>query len=273
MMGTGSTTGVMLLAEFKTTDITYAGHTVQLPDDPIYAKFYTKLRAGRWEPETFRVLRRNLNKQTIYVDIGAWIGVTPLWASFVAKSVIAVEPDPKCHAFLSQLARQYANVKVIHRALSNRDHVSIRAVGEFGNSASTVLDISDGESVRVKGYGMTDILKEVGRQPLFMKIDIEGYEFDMASEIEQLKSYEVCGLQIAVHPQIFERNLRGNWLNKRWKTYLETRKLARVLKQQLPNLRIEGHFSLLSYTVFGVLLRPKPIGTDFVFEKAIPVLP
>ena len=80
----------------KTVDVSYAGHTVRLANLPEYQKFYRKLASGAWEARTFETLSRNLDRNTVCVDIGAWIGVTPMWSAQLAKSVIAVEPDPKC---------------------------------------------------------------------------------------------------------------------------------------------------------------------------------
>src|SRR4051794_29174276 len=112
----------------KTVDIRYAGRVVALPDLPQYAKFYRKLRTGQWEPQTFAVLGRNTDENTVYIDIGAWIGVTPLWAAQAAKAVIAVEPDPACCEVLRVLATSHENVTVMQGALSREAEVRINAV-------------------------------------------------------------------------------------------------------------------------------------------------
>ena len=49
-------------------------------DDEKYNKFYRKLAAGTWEPETFAFLNEFLDKKTHYFDVGSWIGVTPAYA-------------------------------------------------------------------------------------------------------------------------------------------------------------------------------------------------
>src|SRR5262245_28505170 len=118
----------------RTVSINYAGHTVTLPDLPEYAKFYEKLAGGKWESHTFETLSRSLDADTVYIDIGAWIGVTPMWSAQLAKSVVAVEPDPKCIEILRSLAVHTSNVTVIEGAFSPCSSVIISAGDEFGSS-------------------------------------------------------------------------------------------------------------------------------------------
>lgn len=253
----------------KTIDVTYAGRTVALPDESRYAKFYSKLSVGTWEPGTFEVLGRNLDKETIYVDMGSWIGVTPLWAAHIAKSVVAVEPDPICIEILNHQSASYPNLVVVHGALASSENVELNSVNGFGNSASSVLGIGTGESVVVKGHRIDEIMKSVGQAPVFVKIDIEGYEYDLSKEIEKLRKYNLRGLQLAVQPQLFEKSLRGNCFARRWQAVAGTRKIACLFREFLPEPKVIGYRSLLSYLVFGILFTFKPKGTDLVFEREV----
>ena len=121
----------------KTVDITYAGRTVSLAHLPEYLSFYKKLAAGLWEPRTFDALAKYLDANTVLIDIGAWIGVTPFWSAQQAKGVIAVEPDPKCLAILQQLAATQPKVTVLAGALANTASVTISAA-EFGASNTSI---------------------------------------------------------------------------------------------------------------------------------------
>ena len=81
----------------RTIDISYAGRTVRLANLLEYEKFYRKLSSGRWETATFQTLARNLDRDTVCVDIGAWIGyaaspgtpkeITTKLAAEIAKAV------------------------------------------------------------------------------------------------------------------------------------------------------------------------------------------
>lgn len=251
----------------KTVDITYAGKTVALPDLPAYRKFYRKLAAGTWEPRTFDVLGRNLDRDTVYVDIGAWIGVTPFWASDQAKAVIAVEPDPKCQEILEALAGTHPNVSIVRGALSPEPRVTINALGEFGSSETSILDIGDGGSTEVSGIRLDDIMRLAGQGPVFVKIDVEGYEFALAYEIAALRNYSVKGLQLAVHPQLLERSMRGSLPLRRIKCAWAVWRLSRVLRGSLPPPALARFGSVLSYVLFGVVFKRQPKGADLVFER------
>ncbi len=251
----------------KTRDLHYAGRTVALPDLPEYRKFYGKLEAGQWEPRTFEILGRNLDRGTVYVDIGAWIGVTPLWASGQAKRVLAYEPDPKCLALLRELSASYANVEVYGAALSSAPSVTLNAVDGFGSSESSALNIGDGEHAIVPGIGIDEIMRQAGPDPTFVKIDIEGYEFELLAEISKLRNHNVRGLQLAVHPQLLEKSLSGGRLARKLKTALRVWQLSRVLRDAFDAPRLAKFPSVTSYILHGVLWCDNPKGADFVFER------
>jgi FkbM family methyltransferase len=253
----------------KTVKISYAGRTVELPDLPDYRKFYGKLAAGTWEPHTFKVLARNLDRDTVYIDIGAWIGVTPFWACKAAKAVIAIEPDPQCLGILRALAPAHANVTVLEGALSQDKQVTIHAVDGFGSSETSILDIGGGESAVAPGITVNEIMRHAGSSPAFVKIDIEGYEFAAIGEIAKLRNYRVRGLQLAVHPQLFEKSLTGNRVWRRLRTAWKVWRLSRVIGGLFPAPTMAKYKSVSSYLVYGILFREQPRGADFVFERSI----
>src|SRR6266542_3878517 len=204
----------------KTVPIRYFGHTVSLPDLPRYGKFYRKLAAEDWEPRTFQMLRDNLDAGTVYIDIGGWIGVTALWASHLAKRVIIIEPDPECRAILAELCPRYPNVVLLEGAFSPSRSVIISAVEGFGSSETTALDLSPGHSLEVLGILVNEIMRHVAGEPIFIKIDIEGYELRIASEIARFADYRLKGIQCAVHPALYERSLGRDRLTGRARALL-----------------------------------------------------
>ncbi len=254
----------------KTVGVTYAGRTVDLPDLPEYQKFYRKLAAGTWEPRTFQVLARNLDQDTVYVDIGSWIGVTPLWASHLAKQVIAVEPDPKCVSILRALAPGYPNVTLLEGALSAETSVNLHASGSFGSSETTILAIGDGPEASAPGLTMRSILGQAGAGPVFVKVDVEGYEYQLGGELAELRDFNLKGAQIAVHPQLYEMSLAGGFLRRRLITAWRTWQLSRLFHGMLPKPTLAKYPGVLKYLLSGILFRKVPRGADFVFERTIP---
>jgi FkbM family methyltransferase len=256
---------IELQLPLKVLEIEVAGRGILLPDLPRYQKFYRKLRSGTWEPRTFATLAANLDKSTIYVDIGAWIGVTPFWASHFAKRVIAVEPDPQCQRILTAIAPRYPEVEIIDAALSPERMVTINSISGFGSSETSALQIGDGASVSAKGITIKSLMARAGEEPVFVKIDIEGYEYQIMNEIAQLGQYRPKGLQCAVHPQLLEKSLKGPKLTRRLRVLFATIRLWRTLAPIAKRRAVPRYGSFLHYLVFGVLLRSSPKGTDFLF--------
>jgi FkbM family methyltransferase len=248
----------------QTVNITYAGQTIALADCPEYAKVYERLAKGNWEPHTFEALRRCVNKDTVVLDIGAWIGVTPFWTAQIAKHVIAVEPDPKCLEILRALAPRYPNVTVIEAALATDPEVKIHAKGQFGSSGTSVLSIGNAGSTTARGVTMDDLLARVEDRPLFAKIDIEGFEFVIAQEIGRLRQSALRGVQISLHPRLYEKSLRGPVVVRRIRAIWDTWRLVAYLKSQLGIGALADGRSLWRYLFYDVLL-----GTRYRFAEIL----
>lgn len=256
----------------KVFDISYHGETVTLADLPEYRKFYGKLASGVWEPRTFRVLADRLGPDVTYIDIGGWIGVTPFWAAKRAKRVIVVEPDPKCRGILKELLPLYPNVTLTEGALSSQSCLTLNSVEGFGSSETSALCIGDGASVTVEGCSMAHLLKLAGPGPIFVKIDIEGYEYAIADELKALDSEAVTGVQLALHPALYEKCLGGFSIFRRGKTLFATWRLARLYHRLARAAQVGSFPSLTAYLARGIVLRPSPKGADILFLNTRPPL-
>ena len=257
------------IGDFRTIDINVAGRMIALADLPEYRKFYEKLGSGLWEPHTFETLSRYLDRDTVLIDIGAWIGVTPFFGAEIAKSVVAVDPDPKCIAILQRLAKGQDKVMVLEGALSNAPSVSIHAVEGFGSSETSVLDIGDGECVATRGLPLEDIIELTAGAPAFAKIDIEGYEFLIGDELARLADFPVKAVQIAIHPRLFEKSLSGSPVSRRLSAAWATWKLARRFRKHFSGPRLVKYPGLVTYILFGIVFRATPRGADFLFEQRV----
>jgi hypothetical protein len=54
--------------------------------------FWDAYEAGDWEPHTVDLFERYLGQTTTFVDVGAAIGATALYAASLAKRVVALVP-------------------------------------------------------------------------------------------------------------------------------------------------------------------------------------
>ena len=170
------------------------------------------LANGEWEPETFELFDRFLTKEVSYIDIGAWIGPTVLYATQLAKETYAFEPDPSAYEEL--LANLNANPSLTniktYKALvgPTTGSVSMGNRKRVGDSTSSVLfsqsDTNwEAESIQLETF----VAKEGLHSPLFVKIDIEGGEYTLLPALERFfEKYEPV-VYLSVHPHVLNRAL------------------------------------------------------------------
>ena len=90
---------------------------------PTHPEFWQLFNANCWEVPTFSILDTFLNEESNYLDIGAWIGPTVLYASKIAKQCYAIEPDPYASFLLqANLSLNHCdNVKVFFNAIGDKN--------------------------------------------------------------------------------------------------------------------------------------------------------
>ncbi|WP_372571507.1 FkbM family methyltransferase [Ruegeria jejuensis] len=151
--------------------------------DPYHSKFWRKATAGQWEPETFAVLDQNLSPDRDYVDIGAWIGPTVLYASRRARHVWCFEPDPVAyrHLIWNLELNDIRNVSAFGVALW-KDTGIVRMAslgGEAGDSMTSVLgDPERGTDVISLAWDQFARSVDLSGVSL-VKMDVEGAEFSL----------------------------------------------------------------------------------------------
>jgi FkbM family methyltransferase len=254
----------------KSKTLTYYGYTAKLLDDPRYDIFYQKLVSQRWEPATFDVLSRLVDADTTYIDIGAWIGVTPLWAAQKARHVVAVEPDPFCTQVLRFLMSENGttNITLMEGALANERIVALGENGGFGSSESSLLSAKSKNTVSVAGISVAEILKRAGTGSKFCKIDIEGFEYEMIDKLVEFAVPEMKALQLAIHPQLLIRSKDWSPVHARFRAAFQTWHLVRKLQNKEFNVAANGR-SPFVYILKNILFAWKVRGTDLLASRVV----
>jgi FkbM family methyltransferase len=169
--------------------------------------FWERVEAGRWEPGTLAVIDRHVDDRSTFLDLGAWVGPTALYAAGVARRVVAVEADP---AALDQLHRNLkANpelaqrIEVLPRAIhASEGRVTFGARRKPGDSMSSVL-LPDAEHTwqaeAITPRQLADMLAPDER--LFIKINVEGGEYALLPCLGPLLD-RVDAVLISFHPKI-----------------------------------------------------------------------
>jgi FkbM family methyltransferase len=171
-------------------------------DPPSYPEFWDLFARGEWEPETFDILNEFVKKDTTYVDIGAWIGPTVLYASDLCMRAVAFEPDPVAYqALLTHIGlNSIKNVTPKQIAITDRPGDIAMGSEALGNSESR---IGYGKNIfHAECSTLTSILwREATR--LFIKIDVEGgEEAILRSSLDFLQANKPM-LYVSLHPWLY----------------------------------------------------------------------
>lgn len=182
--------------------------------DPYHSRFWRKAGAGTWEPRTFAVLDAHLAPERDYIDIGAWIGPTVLYAARRARHVWCFEPDPVAFRHLAwniELNR-LANVSAFAAALSDRVGIARMASfgGEAGDSMTSLLNRGGAGAADVLTIGWEDFAGSVDLSAVaLVKIDIEGGEFAVLPTMLAWLRVQRPALYLSTHAPFLDAQTRA----------------------------------------------------------------
>jgi len=175
-------------------------------------KFWRTLASGEWEHHTFRILDSLLQPDSLYLDFGAWIGPTVLYAARQCRHVFCLEPDAEAYERLLSNLRlnRIENVSTFHGAMHTHDgSVTLHNPRIFGNSETRVG--SDGSvDLRVAPCLTWRSAMAMWQEPQIdvLKMDVEGAEFDLLptlkSDLDALKP----ALYLSTHASFFDATQR-----------------------------------------------------------------
>jgi len=174
-------------------------------DQPTY---WDKVERGRWEPETLALIDREVAPGTTFLDLGAWVGPTALYAAARGAQVIALEADPVA---LSQLRRNLAvnpalarRIEVLARAVhASAGRVTFGARRKPGDSMSSVLIAPGAATWTADTITPAALAARIdARAQLFVKMDIEGGEYELLPSMRPLLDRPGCRVLVSFHPGI-----------------------------------------------------------------------
>lgn len=181
--------------------------------------FWRKLENDVWEPRTFKVFDHFLDQDSTYLDIGAWIGPTLLYAAQLAKASYAFEPDPVAFQELSLNFRSNAQaawkrrVRIYQQAVDHQPGtLRLGSRGGWGDSMSSVLFSNEPACQEVEKIPLTDFFSKHHLQSgkVFIKMDVEGGEYHLLPHLRKLLSQPDLVLYLSVHPGFLAQSLGEN---------------------------------------------------------------
>ena len=186
------------------------GFAVEVTDDQ--PTFWDRVEAGTWEPATIAAVGRLAGPDTMFLDLGAWVGALSLYAAALGARVLAVEADPVA---LEQLRRNLlanpalaARIDVLPKAVAPRaGAVRLGARRKRGDSMSSTLLAGSGTSWSAEAVTPEAlmVLAEEGRR-LVVKLDIEGGEYGLLPTLAPALARRDAVLLASFHPVILRES-------------------------------------------------------------------
>ena len=189
--------------------IEFRGRSWMVYDTPEQAwqpPFWRQVIDGIWEPQTYNIFDRFLKPEMTYLDLGAWIGPTVMYAAPMVKRAIAVEPDPVAFPMLQQhIVSNNLIVELYNEAITG--YKGTITLGSALLGASTTRANPSGEhqpewkqTCTVHCNTLVDFaMMHNIEDPLFIKMDIEGGEEEVLKDFEFFESRRPI-LYLSLHP-------------------------------------------------------------------------
>jgi FkbM family methyltransferase len=165
-----------------------------------------------WEQETFAIFDRFLSDTSSYMDVGAWIGPTVLYAAQKAKHVYAFEPDPVAYReLIGNLQLNpglVSKITCFNQALTTSSGTTRLYIRDHtGDSSSSIIPTSSITNFNeVRGVTITqlDFLQHIN----FIKMDIEAGEYLLIPSMRKYLKKTRPTLYLSLHPPFLKDQMK-----------------------------------------------------------------
>ena len=187
--------------------VTLSGRTFAVDDDK--PSFWERAANGQWEPELLADLAAALGPGDLLLDIGGWVGPISLLAASCGAHVVALEPDPAAaRQFRANVAANpdlASRITLIEAALTpDGGPVTLGSPRKPGDSMSSLLlagkGVANWEAESLSPAALVARLPAFQR--LFIKIDIEGGEYQLGRAFAPLAKLQPEAVWLGFHPAI-----------------------------------------------------------------------
>lgn len=167
-------------------------------------QWFWKQFADNWEPQTYAFFEKNLIRDTAYLDIGAWIGPTALYATALGASRLKlVEPNPVNFFLLlstqisNQLFDRWFLVNACLSAKRGSEMIGPISGIKSGSSATNIRE-EHKDGAEIIALKLADIATEEEHFSL-VKIDIEGAEAFVVKDLSLFQKRS-SAIWLSLHP-------------------------------------------------------------------------
>lgn len=198
-------------------EITINGKTFEV-DASRNETFWQRVNRGVWEPETFEIFDQHIEKDMLVIDFGAWIGPTALYAAQLSSMCLAFEPDKlafealQTNLDLNKDADWADRLKIFEQGIHpSGEPIVISGHGEGGDSTTSSLFVNRATRWTIETRRLQDVVAENrnGFDKIFIKVDIEGGEYELLPEIADLMADPAITFFVSLHPKFLRKALKA----------------------------------------------------------------
>jgi FkbM family methyltransferase len=187
-----------------------AGTRFNVDDDK--ETFWDKAAAGEWEPETLASVRALAREDTLFLDIGGWIGPITLLAAARGARVLTFEPDPRAFELLaSNVAANpdlVPRIRLTNAAVSpTAGRVRLGSPRKPGDSMGSILAADNGAALWEAAAILPAEIAAMaeGASRIVLKMDVEGAEYTLLPHLAPLLGPRTVAALIAFHPRLLAK--------------------------------------------------------------------
>lgn len=183
-------------------------------------KVINAFHSGRFERDEKDILLSTLEPTDRYLEIGAGVGYTGLYAAKIVKhsdQVVLFEANPEMIPIIeTNMELNDQTLSVYNKAVISGEHKTIPFYLAKNFWISSTIDRKNAHKISVEAQSLKTILKK--HQPTYLMVDVEGGEHDLF--IHSKLSDSVRKICFEIHPQvisayditkIFERLIAENF--------------------------------------------------------------
>jgi FkbM family methyltransferase len=184
--------------------------SVTVHDGSNEEEFWDLVGKGYWEWDTYRVFDQFLDKEHSYIDIGAWIGPTVLYASQIAGHCYAIEPNGVAFKVLVENINLNpglrSKITLFNGCIGNvSGDVKLGTMTSFEDSMSSISFAKPRSDVIVKSVTLDEFTKTNNiRDCNFIKMDVEGGESLILPSMKAYLQKNDPTLFLSLHPFWFK---------------------------------------------------------------------
>lgn len=178
--------------------------------------WWRKVQDSSWEPNTYKIFDSLVSSDCIYLDIGAWIGPTVLYAAQLAKRAYAFEPDPIAYRELeanvaaNKDADWVSRLTIYDKAVAaTSGTLKLGSRSRCGDSMSSVLFSGENANWESEAITLEQLIEaeKLQNEKLFIKVDIEGGEYELIPSLKRSLSRYDVDLYLSIHPRFLSESL------------------------------------------------------------------